>query len=251
MMKVTIVLTVYNREQYLPAAIESFLAQTYSQAELLVWDDGSTDGSLAIAQKYASQNPQIKIIAAQHQGRVSSLYEAMETATGSYIGWLDSDDLLRPNAIEETVAILDSNPTIGMVYTDYWVINEQEIIQGLGNRCLIPYSKDRLLVDFMTFHFRLFRRTAYIASGKLDQNMEHAEDYDLCLRLSEITEIHHLSSALYCYRTHQQSLSKQHNLEQIHYAYLAIRKALKRRKMDEAWSLEVLPGPKFILKKNV
>ena len=157
-MNVSIVLTVHNREKYLSAAIESFLSQTNSQAELLVWDEGSTDSSLSIAREYACQDPRIKVIPARHQGRVNALYDAMEIAGGNYIGWLDSDDLLRPTALEETVAVLDRYPNVGMVYTDYWVIDEHSKIKGLGNRCLIPYSKERLLVDFMTFHFQLLRR---------------------------------------------------------------------------------------------
>ncbi|MEL7352810.1 MAG: glycosyltransferase [Cyanobacteria bacterium P01_A01_bin.116] len=249
-MKVTIVLTVYNREQYLPAAIESFLTQTYTQTELLIWDDGSTDKSLTIAQNYASQNPHIQVIPAVHRGRITALYDAMEMANGTYIGWLDSDDLLRPTAIEETVAILDKHPSIGMVYTDYWVINEQGTIQGLGNRCLIPYSQKRLLVDFMTFHFRLFRQAVYVAAGKLDQSMTYAQDYDLCLKLSEITEIYHLKSALYLYRNHNNSISNQQKPAQIRCSYRAISNALARRKMNKTWSLELVPGPQFILRKK-
>jgi len=248
--KVSIVLTVYNREDYLPAAIESFLAQTYRQTELLLWDDGSTDRSLAIARKYASQDDRIKVIPARHQGRIDSLYDAMELTSGEYIGWLDSDDLLMPTALEETVAVLDAQPTVGMVYTDYWVINEQGEIEGLGKRCLIPYSKDRLLVDFMTFHFQLFRKTLYIQAGKFDKSIRYAEDYDLCLKFSELTTIEHIESALYCYRSHPVSLSGQIRHLQLQDSARAIRNALKRRQLDKEWTLELAAGPCFVLKKH-
>ncbi|MEO0768284.1 MAG: glycosyltransferase [Cyanobacteria bacterium J06649_4] len=248
-MKVSIILTVYNREQYLSAAIESFLAQTYSQAELIVWDDGSTDSSLSIARNYAHQDLRVKVIPARHQGRVNALYDAMEIATGDYLGWLDSDDLLRPTALEETIAVLDRYPNVGMVYTDYWVIDEQSTIKGLGNRCLIPYSKEQLLVDFMTFHFQLFRRVTYLKAGKLDRSMKYAQDYDLCLKISEITEIKHISSALYCYRSHESSVSIEHKLKQTEFSRRAVLNALKRRQMDKEYSLEVLPGSKFVLRK--
>ncbi|MEG3875535.1 glycosyltransferase [Microcoleus sp. Z1_B5] len=68
MTPISIVMTVYNRERYLKAAIESVLAQTYPNFELLIWDDGSTDNSLNIARNYAKLDPRIKALAAEHRG---------------------------------------------------------------------------------------------------------------------------------------------------------------------------------------
>ena len=113
---------------------------------------------------------------------------------GRYIGILDSDDLLEPTALEETASILESRPEFGMVYTDHVVIDSNGQRRGIGRRCQIPYSKDRMLLDFMTFHFRLIRMEVFTQIGRFDETYPLAMDYDLCLRIAEVTEIEHLSA---------------------------------------------------------
>jgi glycosyltransferase involved in cell wall biosynthesis len=78
----------------LGCAIESVLAQTFADFELIIWDDGSTDGSLEVAQEYALQDQRIRVIAAPHQGRVQSLFDAHALTQGEYLAWVDSDDVL-------------------------------------------------------------------------------------------------------------------------------------------------------------
>jgi glycosyltransferase involved in cell wall biosynthesis len=204
---ISLIITVYNRERYLSAAIESILKQTRTDWELLIWDDGSTDKSVEIARSYAKLDDRIKVVAAKHTGRGQALCDAIANTTGKYLGIVDSDDLLAPEALWETAAVLDSQPNVGMVYTDYLVIDEVGEIKGLGKRCQIPYSKDRLLVDFMTFHFRLMRREVYDAVGGIDPEFKAAQDYDLCLRLSEVTEVVQVKKPLYLYRNHQDNIS--------------------------------------------
>jgi glycosyltransferase involved in cell wall biosynthesis len=237
--KISLVMTVYNRESYLKAAIESVLAQTRTDWQLLVWDDGSSDGSLAIAKSYQALDPRIEAIAASRQGRVAALAAAHERVTGSYIGWLDSDDLLAPRAIEVTAAVLDDLPGIGMVYTDYLTIDEAGKVLGKGKRCSIPYSKNRLLVDFMTFHFRLFRRSKLEEAGGIDVSIPVAVDYDLCLRLSEVTQIVRVPESLYYYRWHRGSISIQQRSEQMLWAKEAIQRALIRRGLSDMYAIEL------------
>jgi glycosyltransferase involved in cell wall biosynthesis len=150
---ISLVITVYNRERYLSEAIESVLAQTRQDFDLLIWDDGSTDNSVEIAKEYAKRDRRIRVVAAEHQGRTPSLKEALAQTKGSYIGLVDSDDLLAPTALEETATVLEADPVVGLVYTDYMDIDRQGKVIGYGNRCRVPYSKERLLIDFMTFHF--------------------------------------------------------------------------------------------------
>jgi glycosyltransferase involved in cell wall biosynthesis len=232
-------MTVYNRDRYLAAAVESVLAQTYNDFELLIWDDESTDNSVEIARHYEKHDKRVKVVAAQHQGQTRSLKQALAATQGTYIGWVDSDDLLAPTALSETVAILDAHREVGLVYTDYLDIDENDRVKGYGHRCRLPYSKERLLVDFMTFHFRLMRREAYELVGGLDESFERAQDYDLCLRLSEVTEFFSLKKPLYYYRHHNQSVSNLHQVEQIMASKEAIARALVRRGMSEQYELNV------------
>lgn len=247
---ISIIITAYNRERFLSGAIKSVLAQTYPDFELLIWDDGSSDRSFDIARHYAKRDRRIRVVAAEHRGTAAALKAATAETTGTYLGWVDSDDLLAPTALEETANILDKFPKVGMVYTDYLDIDDSGNVKGDGQLCRIPYSKDRLLVDFMTFHFRLIRRCVFDQVGGIDESIKYAEDYDLCLRLSEVTKVGHLKKPLYYYRNHQSNISKLKRREQIQDARKAIARALVRRGLANRFTVEVQPQGCFFLRKK-
>jgi len=248
--RVSIIMTAHNRERYIGKAIESVIAQTYKDFDLLIWDDGSTDNTFAIACEYAKKDSRIRLAAYDHRGPVKALKEAIADTFGFYLCWVDSDDLLEPMALEETVAVLDSDQAVGVVYTDYRVIDANDALKGYGRRCRIPYSKDRLLLDFMTFHFRLMRRSVYEQVGGIDDMLESAEDYDLCLKLSEITNFKHLAKPLYRYRYHSQSLSRELRFKQIECSRMAVTRALERRGLDDRFELDVEIREKFTLRSK-
>lgn len=247
---VSLITTVYNRERYLATMIDSVLNQTYQDFELLIWDDGSTDQSLAIVQTYAARDPRIRVVAAEHQGRGRALCAAVAESRGHYFGLVDSDDFLVSTALATTVAVLDAQPNVGLVYTEYLTMNALGQVGPKGTRCQIPYSPDRLLVDYMIFHFRLFRRSVYDQVGGFDPTFELAEDYDLCLRLSEVTQIVQIEQPLYYYRVHGDSLSLQQEVEQIRTSQRAINNALKRRGLDDRYELRVRIMGQFSLHKK-
>lgn len=247
---ISIVIPVYNREDYLKFAIESVLRQTFNDFELIIWDDGSTDKSVEIASQYAKQDKRVKVIAARHQGFSISLKAAFSICSGKYVGWIDSDDIIAPTTLVETVKILEDNPEIGLVYTDYLLIDKDNKILGKGTRCQIPYSKDRLLVDFMTFHFRLMRKEVFEQAGGINEISGPVPDYDLCLRLSEITEIYHLKQPLYYYRKHSDNMSDNERIELIYSSQNAIARALQRRGLDKNYEINVEIIGKFYLEKK-
>ena len=245
---VSFIITVYNRSKFLSETIKSVLRQTDPDFTLIIWDDGSLDDSIQIAKFYAKQDLRIQVIEAAHEGASIALKDAISHTNSSYIGCIDSDDILAPNALAETRLILDQQPEVGMVYTNYRVIDVHGNCQGMGKRCQIPYSRTRLLTDFMTFHFRLIRRIAYDAAGGTNSNLLAAIDYDMCLRLSEVTQIYHHSNILYSYRTHPNSISTEKRQLQIDCAAQVVRQALKRRHLDSLFQLEIQAPSKFILK---
>ena len=247
---ISLVIPAYNRERFVTQAINSVLAQTWKDFELIVWDDGSTDGTLAAARAAAGGDPRARVIAAGHRGIAPSLNAAIRQTSGQYVGWVDSDDSLAPAALAETAAVLDANPDVGMVYTSYVTMDEAGRVRGPGSRCRIPYSPRRLLVDFMTFHFRLIRRSVFQQVGGVDETLSSAEDYDLCLRLSEVTEIRHVDKPLYAYRVHDDSESQAGRVRQILGAQEAINRALKRRGMDATHELRVQIVGKFSLREK-
>jgi len=244
---ISLVITSYNQAHYLQEAIASILEQTRTDFELLVWDDGSTDNSVAVAQQFAATDDRVRVVVADRQGRGKALQDAIANTTGDYLGWIDGDDRLAATALAETAAILDRHANIGMVYTNYMEMDAQGNTQQLGKRCQTPYSPERLLVDFMTFHFRLVRRSAFEQAGGIDAEFEYIEDYDLCLRLSETTEIYHLPKPLYFYRLHAGNTSKDKQLEQVVLSHKAIANALQRRGLADTLQVEVRQG-KFYLR---
>jgi glycosyltransferase involved in cell wall biosynthesis len=123
---VSAIIIFLNCEQFLQEAIESVFEQTYQNWELLLVDDGSTDGSTAIAQKYATQYPD-KVRYLEHEGHVNRGMSATRNlgishAQGNYISLLDADDVWLPQKLEKQIAILESHPEVEIVFgpTEYW-----------------------------------------------------------------------------------------------------------------------------------
>jgi glycosyltransferase involved in cell wall biosynthesis len=244
--QVFLVMTVYNRQNYLPQALESILGQTYPYWQLTIWDDGSIDDSVAIARKYAQQDPRIHFVPAPHTGRQHALKSAIASHTNyDYLAWIDSDDYIAPETLANTVAVLDQHLQAGMVYTNHWIVDEQGKMLGLGARCQIPYSSNRLLIDFMTFHFRLIRREIYELVGGIDLEFPQAQDYDICLKISEVTAIIHLQQPLYYYRAHPDTISQVQRSKQVERSSMAIRNALVRRSLADHYRLNIIEGDRF------
>ncbi|MBE9104386.1 CHAT domain-containing protein [Nostoc cf. edaphicum LEGE 07299] len=248
---ISIVIVNYNRESYLQEAIASVLAQTWQDFELLIWDDGSTDKSVAIANNYAQQDERVQVIQAHNQGYTAALKAAIDLTNGTYIGIVDSDDILAPTALAQTTKVLNRYPETGFVYTDYLNIDRDSKVIGYGHRCGIPYSQEGLLVNFMTFHFRLIRRSVYNQVGGVNKSFRCAQDYDLCLRLSEVAQVRRVPEPLYLYRIHSQSISITKRTEQIFCSKRAIAQALWRRGLADKLQIDVeLLTSRFILRRK-
>jgi glycosyltransferase involved in cell wall biosynthesis len=245
---ISLVMTVYNQERYLAKAIESILQQTRTDFELIIWDDGSTDNSRQIAKEYGKKDARIRLFEEKNQGQARATKAAIDQTKGSYLGWVDSDDVLAFTALAETAAILETRSQVGLVYTNYLIIDEFGRLRGQGKRCQIPYSPQRLLVDFMTFHFRLLRRSIYDRTEGIDDRLMFGFDYDLCLKFSEVTTIEHLPKPLYYHRLHRDSMTARRRLEQIDGMKQAIELALIRRGLDLQYELEVEINSLFRLK---
>lgn len=247
---VSILIPLYNRERCIGSAIASALAQTYAPLEIIVCDDGSTDRSREEALKAIGTDRRATVHAFAHRGINATLASAHELASGELVGWLDSDDLLHPQAVKKCVAVLQAKPGAGLVYTHHQVIDYAQRVLGVGQRCSIPYSPQRLLVDFMTFHFRLFRKSVFEAVGGINTQMALAQDYDFCLRMSEAAEIVCLPEVLYSYRAASDSVSNTRRLEQIEASADAVRRALARRGLSERAELHVDIIARFTIQKK-
>ncbi|HKO63220.1 MAG TPA: glycosyltransferase [Pyrinomonadaceae bacterium] len=147
--KASICIPSYNHARFLPAAIESALAQTFTDFEIVIVDDGSTDDSLAIAQKYSAQYPsKIRVYthpAEPHRGLQETVNFGARMARGEYYSGLPSDDVLHPEKLRKQVEFLDSHPEIGWVYSDAdYIGDDGQPINNLGIFADITRAPDPL-----------------------------------------------------------------------------------------------------------
>jgi glycosyltransferase involved in cell wall biosynthesis len=189
---VSILMPTYNRAAYLGAAIESVQQQTYSAWELCIVDDGSTDDTSRILQRYASDR-RIRLDAQPNSGQAAARNRALRGSSGRYVCFLDSDNLWLPGKLEQQVAIMESSPNVGVVY------GETDMIDGMG-RPLPPSRMQRysgkiteplLTENFVTFNTSMVRRELLDLVGGQDAKYRRAPDYDLWLRLSLLCDFHY------------------------------------------------------------
>jgi glycosyltransferase involved in cell wall biosynthesis len=159
---VSVIIIFLNAERFIEQAIQSVFAQTYERWELLLVDDGSTDGSVRLAQRCAAQHPE-QVYYLEHsehrnRGKGSSRNLGLRSTSGEYVAFLDADDVWLPHKLEEQVAILDSQPQAGMLYgkTKYWYNWTQhpqdahrDFVPRLGVQSNTLFEPPRLLASFL------------------------------------------------------------------------------------------------------
>ncbi len=246
---ISIAVPIYNTAPFLPAALDSLLAQDYQHWEGLLWNDGSTDGSGDIAADYARRDARFRVLGnGRNNGLSAALALVLADARGEYLAVLDSDDLLEAKALSSMLAFMSERPQLGMAYSQHVEIDEGGRLLGLGARCLKPYSSHQMLVEFLTHHFRLIRAPAYVAVGGYDASLEDSADYDLCLRLSESFDISQLPQPLYRYRVRLDSLSHANRLCQVRTSFDAAQRALKRRGLVGKYALSLGVRARHVLR---
>jgi glycosyltransferase involved in cell wall biosynthesis len=236
---VTIIITVLNQAPHLRMTIESILNQTYEDFVLIVRDEGATDFSMQIAQHYAKQDNRVRVVVGNEGNQLSNLKSALALTDSEYLGWVNCGDLLAETTLEETVNVLKGQPTVGTVYTDYLSIDETHSVNHHSAPTSNAYSEERLLTDFIISQFRLVRRSAYHQVGGINDLIPHCQDYDLFLKISEVTEIYHLQKPLYYYRLRKCSTPCYEQIEKILWAKEVVEQAIKRRQKTDEYELEV------------
>jgi glycosyltransferase involved in cell wall biosynthesis len=197
MPKVSVCIPTYNRSQLLPQAIQSVLAQTEPDFELIICDDGSTDDTALQMAQY--NDSRIHYIRHPHNiGKSNNMRSGFEAATGNYFIKFDDDDRLTPDFLAQTTAILDRHPEIDFVGTDHWVINSEgdrdlsltDANSKKWGRTDLPHGKikDLLKIVFVDQCLQvgatLFRRQALVDVGYMRPNIQNCEDNDLFVRLA-------------------------------------------------------------------
>ena len=233
--QVSLVMSVFNGQPYLGAAVDSILAQTWRDFEFIVIDDGSTDDSGSLLRRYAESDARVVIITNERNlGLTPSLNLGLRRARGAYMARQDADDLSSPERLACQVAFLDAHPTVGVVGTLSQVIDaEGQVVEGTNYHSALIGNlelKEQLLHDNPICHGSvLMRRELVIAVGGYDETIETTQDYDLWLRLAEVTEFANLEAVLYYYRVHPGSVGRTRYARQTYDKARVLARSLRRR----------------------
>lgn len=182
---VSIIMPAYEVAPYIGAAIESVRAQTFTDWELLIGDDGSTDNTGAIAARWAARDPRVRVLRQANAGISSARNSALRASSGEIIAILDSDDLWEPGYLDAQVGILTSRPDV-----DVLTANALFLGSRLNGRPARPWPDTRPDPDLATiladetavFIMSVFRRRVYETIGGFDEAFRTNEDYDYWLR---------------------------------------------------------------------
>lgn len=185
MMLISVVIPVYNGEKTIKDTIESVLAQTFQNFELIVINDGSKDSTLEIIS--GIQDPRIKVFSYPNAGLSASRNRGIAQASGEYISFIDADDLWTPDKLESQLKALEENPQAVLAYSWTNCIDESGQLLGPGDRSNISGDvyATLLLNNFLENGSNALIRTKVFAEvGGFDESLNSAEDWDMWLRLA-------------------------------------------------------------------
>lgn len=229
---ISVILPVCNGEPYLVEAVRSIQNQTLGDFELLIIDDGSTDGSLSYLAAAARQDPRISVIANPRKGLVAALNLGLQRACGEFIARMDADDVSAAVRFERQITFLNATPSIGVIGSALTLIDDTGRTIGVNDYPTEPAEVHAALesMDCVVAHSSVMARRAVITSlGGYREAFRHAEDYELWLRVAESYLIGNLSERLLCYRCHANSVSQTQQYQQTVATHLALLCARERR----------------------
>lgn len=210
MPKISVVLPVYNGEMYLKKSIDSILHQSFSDFELIIIDDCSTDGTSAIAQNYTVLDKRVFYYRNDVNLKLpESLNVGFRHAKARFWTWTSCDNIYLPTAFEEMVKTLESHPDVGLVYASMSIIDEVDSITGQIDA---GPSGDLIFRNVIGACF-LYRATIANKVGTYHKDKFLCEDYEFWIRIALVAKILPIQKVLYYYRRHSDSLSHQHERE--------------------------------------
>ena len=221
---ISVIMSVYNGAPHIHASIQSILQQSFTNFELLVLNDGSTDSSSQILNGLAASDPRIRLIERENRGLVASLNELIAAAKSPLLARMDSDDIAMPDRLGLQFEYLAANPGIGIIGTNTHDLDENGFLQKAVERYPLTPQDARLSLRNgpPVCHPSVMMRTDIIrALGGYRAAFRHAEDYDLWLRASLVTDICNLPDRLLLYRRSPQQISQKHAAEQAKAAAVA------------------------------
>lgn len=202
-MIVSFIVTCHNYGRYLRQCVESILAQSYPDLQIIIVNDGSTDDTQNVMIELQRENWRAIQITACHPaaGLAAASNRGIELSDGEYIVRVDADDWMNPNFALVLSHHLDTHPSVDCVYCDYTKVNMDEEISEIVTQPKFPLGS-----------CMMYRRSLWHAVGGYSETLAHQEDYDLWIRINarEI-KTHHVDLPLWYYRQHDDQMSRNHN----------------------------------------
>lgn len=207
---VSIVLPTYNGAKYIRTSIESCLQQTFTDFELIIVNDCSTDNTLNIIGEYAAKDKRIVVVNNEFNKKLPlSLNTGFEKARGKYFTWTSDDNYYAPDALEKMLNVLETNPYIDLVYSDYYLIDDSGDVKGIRRMGDVNESFNSWFGAGACF---LYKKEVHKANNGYNSAAFLIEDYDFFVRAFQKFNFYYLSTPdLYFYREHQSSLTSSHN----------------------------------------
>ena len=209
MPRVTVVIATYNYGQYLAGAVESVLAQSFDDYEVVVVDDGSTDDTDTVIEPFLS-HPKITLLRTDHLGQPAAKNAGIRRASGDLIAFLDADDLWLPDKLSKQTALFDRNPELGVAYTRRYWMNEHgerfEKAEATMHRGQVLGKMFQ--TNFVCFSSCMVHRRVFDRVGTFDEQIPLAIDYDLWLRVARFYDFDYVDEPLVEYRTGHSNLSR-------------------------------------------
>jgi glycosyltransferase involved in cell wall biosynthesis len=228
--RVTVLTTVYNGARYLDEAIDSILAEEFTDFEYIIVDDGSTDETPAILARATSRDPRILVLRNEtNRGIAASANRGLAVARGEYIARLDADDISMPGRFTREVAVLDAHPEVALVSMNYESISADGVVLSRSHR-----DHPSIVVEYL-LHFSnslgghsqvMFRRSAVEAVGGYDQACAAALDSDLWTRIVRHGRIVVLPEIGMRYRVHEESVTARAGDMQVHVGKRVLQRTL-------------------------
>jgi glycosyltransferase involved in cell wall biosynthesis len=205
MPRVSVILPCYNQGQFLDEAVDSVLAQTFRDTEIVIVNDGSTD-KYTVRKLHSYRGTQAKVIHTENRGLAAARNTGIAAAVGEYILPLDADDKIGARYVEKAVDILDNDLGCGIVYCEAELFGKKR-----GKWAKPPYSLEKMLLDNLIFATAFFRKTDWELTGGFKTNMSAGwEDWDFWLGLVELgRKVYKIPEILFYYRIHEHSMRTQ------------------------------------------
>lgn len=198
---ISVVIATYNMGQYIDQAVDSILQQTWKKLEIVVVDDGSTDNTSHVMQRY-QDDPRVIYIKNQNQGQPKAKNCGIKHTQGDFIAFCDADDLWEPNKLQVQLPLFD-NPDVGIVYSEVSNIDEHNnryVKAPNETRHIGKVTSQLLIENFVPFGTSVIRRACIEKNGIFDENFRMGIDWDLWLRYSLDWEFAYTPERTYIYR---------------------------------------------------